>query len=188
MSLPCPLRPTRLAIVLMVVATPLLSGCSHNVAQTFGFARSSPDEFAVTTQPPLSMPPDLMIRPPDPGAPRPQAVSASRAAEQALMPQSTLAGPATGPVSPGQEALIQSATAAAGTTSAAPQLGTPANAGHESFVYRMLFGQTGGNQEVVDAAAEQKRLRSNAALGQSPVTGQTPVIRPEKPGFFDRLF
>ncbi|MGH7043656.1 MAG: DUF3035 domain-containing protein, partial [Acetobacteraceae bacterium] len=87
---PRSLRPVRLAATLLLGAAPLLAGCSSDLSRTFGFTRSSPDEFAVTTQPPLSMPPDFAIRPPEPGVPRPQAVPASQAAEQALIPQSAL--------------------------------------------------------------------------------------------------
>jgi hypothetical protein len=41
---------------------------------------------------------------------------------------------------------------------------------------------------LVNAPAEAHRLREDAALGKSPVAGETPVIQPEKPGFLERLF
>jgi hypothetical protein len=37
---------------------------------------------------------------------------------------------------------------------------------------------------VVDASKESKRLRENAALGDSPETGDTPIIQPKKSGLF----
>lgn len=181
------LRPARLAVALLLTATPLLAGCT-DLSRTFGFTRSSPNEFAVTTQPPLSMPPDFAIRPPEPGTARPQVVPASQAAEQALIPQSALAA-APGTASPGQQALVASATAAAGTPPSGPQLGRPSDVGRESFAHQLLFGGSGGGgQELVNAPAEARRLRENAALGRSPVAGETPVIKPEQPGLLQRLF
>ncbi len=182
-------RPFRLAAALLLAAGPLLAGCS-DLSRTFGFTRSTPDEFAVTTQPPLSMPPDFAIRPPEPGAPRPQSVPASQAAEQALIPQSALAGPgpAAGAASAGQQALVQSATAAAGSPPSGPQLGQPGNANDQSFARTLLFGGPSGSEELVNAPAEAQRLRENAALGKSPVAGVTPVIKPEEKGWLQRLF
>ena len=181
-------RPARLAIALLLAAAPLLGGCS-DLSHTFGFTRSSPDEFAVTTQPPLAMPPDFAIRPPEPGTPRPQAVPTSVAAEQALIPQSALAGPAASGSSPGQNALVQSASAAANVAQAGPQLSGPSTANDDSFVHQLLFGGSGsGAGTLVNAPEESKRLRENAALGKSPAAGETPVIAPESPGLLQRLF
>ncbi len=39
--------------------------------------RSSPDEFAVESRAPLTIPPDFALRPPQPGAPRPQEITAA---------------------------------------------------------------------------------------------------------------
>src|ERR1700759_3338402 len=65
----------------------LLAGCGGNdLSRTFGLTRDAPDEFTVTTRAPLSMPPDFSIRPPQPGAARPQELSARNAAEAALAP------------------------------------------------------------------------------------------------------
>src|SRR5271170_5688822 len=89
-----------------------LSGCGSDLSRTFGFTRDAPDEFSVTTRAPLSMPPDYTLRPPRPGATRPQEMTATRAAEADLVPQAALA-PASSPgsTSPGEQALV----AAAGT-------------------------------------------------------------------------
>lgn len=50
-----------------------LSACSgDDLSRSFGLTRDTPDEFTVTTRAPLSMPPDYALRPPRPGAARPQ--------------------------------------------------------------------------------------------------------------------
>src|ERR1700686_4175439 len=87
----------------------LLAGCGDStLSRTFGLVRDTPDEFTVVTRAPLSMPPDFALRPPQPGAPRPQELSDRAQAESALVPESVLAG-TRGGVSPGQAALIRDA-------------------------------------------------------------------------------
>ena len=57
-----------------------LSGCGS----TGLFNRDRPDEFAVSRQAPLVIPPDFSLAPPNPGAPRPQDNDASSQALDAL--------------------------------------------------------------------------------------------------------
>ena len=67
-----------LATVLALSA--LLAGCGST-----GFLnRQRPDEFAVSRQAPLVVPPDFSLTPPNPGAPRPQDNDASSQALDAL--------------------------------------------------------------------------------------------------------
>ena len=60
----------RVALV-AVLASLTLSGCS-DARRALGYDKSAPDEFAVVSRAPLSQPPDLTLRPPTPGAVRPQ--------------------------------------------------------------------------------------------------------------------
>lgn len=48
-----------------------LGGCGET-RQALGLDKDPPDEFQVVSRAPLSMPPDFYLRPPEPGAPRPQ--------------------------------------------------------------------------------------------------------------------
>src|SRR6195952_5646227 len=85
----------------------LLGGCSGDkLARTFGLTRDAPDEYTVTTRAPLSMPPDYNLRPPRPGAPRPQEQSERDQAASALVPSLALSSPQA-EASPGQAALLQ---------------------------------------------------------------------------------
>ena len=92
--------PSRL--LLAAALLPLaLAGCGNNdLSRTFGMTRDAPDEFQVTTRAPLSMPPDFMLRPPRPGAPRPQEMSPRQEAEATLAPQAALAGRRAAPSAP----------------------------------------------------------------------------------------
>lgn len=60
-----------------------LSACGGKQAGVFA-GRNGPDEFAVSRQAPLVIPPDFALTPPKPGAPRPQEADSSTQALQAL--------------------------------------------------------------------------------------------------------
>lgn len=90
-----------IAVVALAGGAAALSGCAHTKASGFG-NRNAPNEFAVTRNPPLVIPPDFALRPPRPGEPRPQEVSPS---QQAL---STMFG-GQAKLTPDQQALIDKA-------------------------------------------------------------------------------
>ncbi|HVY14837.1 MAG TPA: DUF3035 domain-containing protein [Rhodopila sp.] len=166
----------------------LLTGCSQDISRTFGLTRDAPDEFTVTTRAPLSMPPDFNLRPPRPGAARPQEQSARQQAEEALVPQLALGAPQGGE-SPGQEALLQEIGPAPANIRAQVDQDAAHAQADQGFIDKLLYWRkpdTLGAQ--VDATKEAQRLRQNAALGESPSTGNTPIIQPRKSGWFSDLF
>ena len=168
--------------LLPILALPLvLAACGNqNLARTFGLARDAPDEFQVTTQAPLSMPPDFTLRPPEPGAPRPQMQSDTRQAEEALVPNVAL-GQGAGSMTAGQEALIAAAGPPAPRDIGARVDSETARLDNNSgFVDRLMFWRSPPPPGVVvDPTREAQRLRQNAALGQSPQAGDTPIIQPQ---------
>jgi hypothetical protein len=185
--------PRRLSLVLpapLLCSLLLLSGCgNNNLARTIGLQRDVPDEFTVTTSPPLSMPPDYSLRPPRPGAPRPQAQNDRQEAEEDLAPQLALGAPQV-QNSAGQAALVQQLGAPAPANIRA-QVDRDAAEGsnNQGFIDKLLYWRkpdTGNAQ--VDPTKEAQRLRENAALGQSPSVGDTPIIQPPKKGWFSNLF
>src|SRR5579875_3139327 len=129
----------------------LLSACdSGGLTRTFGLTRDPPDEFAVTTRAPLSMPPDFTLRPPRPGAPRPQEASPTREAEEALVPQAALNEGQQAAMTPGQRALV----AQAGPP-APPDIRQKIDedrrmaAANQSFVDQLLFWKKPETEAVV---------------------------------------
>jgi hypothetical protein len=72
----------------------LLSGCGFR--QLIGLDKTGPDEFAVESRAPLTIPPDFELRPPAPGASRPQEVTAAERARKAI--------DTAGPGEPGKQA------------------------------------------------------------------------------------
>jgi hypothetical protein len=61
-----------------------LAGCGGRSGGVFARGNSGPDEFAVSRQAPLVIPPDFALTPPRPGAPRPQAADSSTQALGAM--------------------------------------------------------------------------------------------------------
>lgn len=73
-------------VILTLMATTLtLSGCGEKTKETLGLSRRAPDAFAVVTRAPLELPPDYTLRPPIPGAERPQDTAPADSAAQALL-------------------------------------------------------------------------------------------------------
>lgn len=70
-----------LKLGLVMVGVVALSGCARgSVQDMLGMGKRAPDEFAVVKRAPLIVPPEADLRPPDPGAPRP---NVGRTADQA---------------------------------------------------------------------------------------------------------
>lgn len=168
----------------------VLSGCSGgDMTRTFGLNRDAPDEFQVTTSAPLSMPPDFTLRPPRPGAPRPQEITPRQGAEIAMVPQAAMGSSAS--ESAGQEAIV----AAAGPAAPADirnkiDADAAMAATDHSFADTLMFWQAPEDKSVVvDPQREAQRLRSNSALGRAPTAGDTAIIqRPKSDSLIDSIF
>lgn len=176
---------------LLAACAAVLAGCGQGSLQrNFGLVRDAPDEFVVTTRAPLSLPPDFTLRPPLPGAPRPQEQGTTAAAEATLVPQAALAPAPGGADSPGQEALV----AAAGPPAPADirrlvDADAHKEASDVSLTDRLMFWKTRPPPGVVvDPQKEAQRLRDDAALGKSPETGDTPTIETKPKSLLGTLF
>ncbi len=78
-----------------LAASSLIAGCG-DFKKTIGLEPTLPDEFAVESRAPLTIPPDFDLRPPSPGAPRPQEKASNQQAKQAIEQ--------AGPGEPGKQA------------------------------------------------------------------------------------
>ena len=95
-------------IALLMAALVSLSGCG-GVKSALGMGKSAPDEFAVVTKAPLIVPPDFSLRPPKPGAQRPQELQPTDSARRALLGDNGKTAP--GGPSQGEVALLINAGA-----------------------------------------------------------------------------
>jgi hypothetical protein len=162
-----------------------LAGCS-SLSNSLGLNPQGPDEFRVVAKAPLVMPPDFSLRPPAPGAPRPQEINAQKQARAALLAQPVagvgggvaLLGEAPGAVgevrTAGEVALLGNA----GATNADPGIRALVDFENaqlleqgQGFMERILFWEQ-PPLDVIEPVAEAKRLR---AEGNVAVPG--PVAR-----------
>ena len=168
----------------LALACVALAACS-GLREDLGLGRSAPDEFAVVDRPPLSMPPDFGLRPPVPGAPRPQDVDLTARANETLFGTPDKA--AGGTVSPLESSLIQQT----GADKASPDIRTTIN--NESsqkveasphLVDRLLWWKPDTQPgTTVDAAAEAARIKDAQAKGEALNKSATPVIEQDKSGW-----
>jgi len=185
------------ALTLLPLLT--LGGC-ESLSKALGISRSVPDEFAIVTKAPLALPPDYALRPPQPGAPRPQDILPAAQAERALGGRAAAERALGGSYSTGEQALLGKSGGAVADP-AIRQVVNSEVAGlstkDRSFVDRLMFweGRPAGQEPAkgvdipVDAAKEAERLRRNDALGLPPTEGKTPQGKPEKKsGWFGGLF
>ena len=171
--------------LLMVAAA--LSACD-----ALGLGKSAPDEFAVSRSAPLIVPPDYKLRPPEPGAPRPNETSVRDQAESVLLNDSGAAPAGDSAATRGELALI----AQAGATDVAPDIRQIVDrefssyaSESDSFVDSLLFWQvTEPPGDVVDPAAEAQRLRENAATGAPVTEGETPTIQRREKALLEGIF
>ncbi len=175
----------------------LLVGCG-GVREQFGLERKRPpDEFRVVARAPLSLPPDFALRPPEPGAVRPQEGSATDQARNAVFRREGQVVPLDQQVtvsdgrSEGEVALLRQAGALNANPAIRQEVNREAAAlaeEQDSFINSLIFWR---KQEepgtVIDATAESQRLRENEALGQAVTTGDTPSIQRKEKAIFEGL-
>ena len=69
--------------ILSLAGVVAVAGCT-DFKRSIGLEATMPDEFAVESRAPLTIPPDFDLRPPTPGAPRPQEKSADQQAKDVM--------------------------------------------------------------------------------------------------------
>ncbi len=182
----------RLAVLGAAVA---LAGC-QGIKQDLGIGvKKAPDEFAVYSRAPLSMPPDFALRPPAPGAGA-DSLAARNSAKDVLLGNSPNAAAAPSPALADASAGTQALLARTGGLNATSDIREQVNRestvladAQLSFTERLMFWRDKPQEgTVVDAAQEAQRIRENQALGQPVVTGETPTIERRPRGTLEGIF
>lgn len=181
------------ALAVLTASCMALSACG-DTRKALGLDKNPPDEFKIVNRAPLSLPPDYALRPPQPGAARPQEQGVPDLARQAVMgPAGRGAAPtAAATASPGETALL----ARAGARQADPRIRETvdrealalADADKTFLDYITFWRKPEDPGTVVDAEKEAQRLRENAALGRPATDGDTPIIRKRKKGALEGIF
>lgn len=162
----------------------LLTACGGDngtARQILGMDRKAPDAFAVSTHAPLAVPQNLdaQLPVPQPGAVRPQEVSAQAAAQSAVF--NTQAQPGMGNAvapSAAEQAILQQA----GTADPNVRMEVNREAAQDADVqhgwldWALFWRDKPQSGVAVDAAAEAERLKRAREAGQSPTSTPTPVI------------
>jgi hypothetical protein len=124
----------------------LLSGCG-DFRRAIGMDRVGPDEFAVESRAPLTIPPEFDLRPPQPGAPRPQEVTAAEKARKVI--------DTAGPGEPGKQATSALQLPDGGLRARTSQVDPTQQVGDQSLANKLL-----GANDTAGGATEVKRETS----------------------------
>lgn len=171
-----------------------LAGCGGD--NVLGSGSRAPDEFAVYSRAPLSLPPDYALRPPAPGTEPTQGVMPRDEAKTALVgnafnsPSANSAGVSS--YSPGTRNLLEQT----GALAADPDIRDLVNREttilaeeDQSVTERIMFWTTPVEYgTVVDPAEEAKRIHETQALGQPITAGETPTIERKKRALLEGIF
>ncbi|MCW5748401.1 MAG: DUF3035 domain-containing protein [Alphaproteobacteria bacterium] len=178
-----------------------LAACSA-IENLGGAKKVSPDEFRIVSHAPLAMPPNADLRPPTPGAPRPQEQSPQAEARSIVTgtggtggttPGRGKTGPAEAGTSPGESALLAKAGQTGGSVD--PDIRSKVNReskviadSNRSLIDSLIFWQPSAEPGVLlDPGKEQQRLREAQATGTQP-QGGTPTIERRKRGILEGIF
>ncbi len=169
-----------------------LGACSQ-IREEIGLDKTSPDEFRVVANAPLAIPPDYNLRPPVPGAARPQEGNPTDQARVAVFGKQ-------GRIDPNAE--TSGATADQAFLDDAGAVDTQANirqvvddetqtinTNSTDFVDTLVFWkETPPEGDIVDADGEADRIRETQALGQPVTTGVTPIVIKREKGILEEIF
>ena len=181
----------------LVACIILISGC-EKTKQVLGQSKEGPDEFAVYQRAPLSLPPNYNLKPPTPGAKRPQATKPRDRAIQALgikgltPRQKIISANNNIRLSPGEQSLLQITGAINADSSIRSQIETETNLmamEDKSFTDKIASWQ-GKNKfgTVVDPKKEAQRIRENLASGRALNNGEIPIIKRRKKPLLEGVF
>jgi hypothetical protein len=165
----------------LVAGVLLVNSCTSQQSNVFGEEKQAPDEFAVYSRAPLSLPPDFGLRPPKPGVTRPQTIVPRNKAKEAILSSSRTPSSATSngnaaqaqaDQTPGIVALLSNA----GATHANPNIRALINSETSGLsngvdggiAEKILFwrkNDTSLKGAVIDPAAEQRRIRRKSSEG-----------------------
>ncbi len=176
-------------------ALAVLTACEET-KRALGQTKEAPDEFTVYQRAPLSLPPNYGLRPPSPGAQRPQSVNPRDRAKKALGVPVRTADRSTaghqqrlGKLSEGERAMLN----LTGATQADPGIRNLVDKDSDrlfeedkSFTDKLVFWQKKEKFGIaVDPVKEQQRIQEAQALGKPLNSKSIPVISRKKKALFE---
>lgn len=175
-----------------------LFGCAGDVRDTLGMRRDAPDEFKVVSNAPLSVPPDFSLRPPLPGAKRPQQVDIDSQARSVLIDKNlekekpeVFSGASSGESTFLKRANVETADPDIKSIlleQERQQVFKEENDGVFDKVISYTKGEKEDEEPVVDAVKERERITEKQSSDAPINEGEIPVVEPKERGLLGRLF
>lgn len=164
-----------------------LAACGGDTGKILGLERQKPDEFAVVSRAPLTLPPDYGLRPPDPTGRRSQDLTPQLDAKRAVFGDAAVQRRAdaeralrSNGASRGDLALLTQTGAIEadpGIRQVVDQESAALAAEAETFVDTLVFWRDAPESgDILDATEESRRIQDNNALGRPINEGQSPII------------
>ncbi len=187
---------SRLAGLSVLLVAALGLGACADTRKAIGWDKAVPDEFRVVTRAPLTLPPDFGLRPPAPGAARPQEQSPQDLARTAVFGTERTPGSGAASANPSLSASERALLGRTGADHADASIRDTIEREAQSlaeadktFVDRLIFWQPSNPQTpAVDPARENQRLREAQATGRSANDGDVATIRTRKRGWLEGIF
>ncbi|MBN8544101.1 MAG: DUF3035 domain-containing protein [Alphaproteobacteria bacterium] len=200
----------RIHLTPLIITALLLTACEGNeVREAVGLTREAPDEFVVVSRPPLSVPPDFDLKPPRPGEIRAAESTENQAKKLILKDDGTTQAtvetmePAPKSVETALDPVISSDAKTSAESSFLGKLGAenadpeirqklgaditaPKDTSNEkSLLDKLTKGE--GEEPIVDAKKEAKRIRKNKEKGKPINKGKVPEAD-ESRSVIDKIF
>ena len=183
------------AAALVAMAAVALSGCD-TIRDAAGMEKSAPDEFAVSTKAPLTIPPDYNLLPPRPGAVPTNQTEPTDSAQTALFGSdpATVASQLPDTYSEGEKMLLATARIQSADPAIRQHLDSDRKAmvgADDSFTNDILFWQKpkADTGQPLDADQEARKI-DQQKTGQAAPGAAKPAQPPppEDKGWFDGWF
>ncbi len=177
-------------IAVVAVSLVLVCGCTRSARQVLGVSKSTPNEFSVVSNPPLSVPPNFSLVTPDSNA-KSEAARMDTSARDILLEKKS-SGTKDG-TSKGEKAFL----AKAGTEQADPDIRNKLSADQaaiekeqDGLLDKVSFlPKKKEKDSIVNAKKEKDRILKDKEEGRPITEGETPVIEGKKDsGFLNRVF
>jgi hypothetical protein len=174
------------SFLVLALAGAALAACG-GIREDLGLGRSPPDEFAVIDRPPLAMPPDFGLRPPVPGAPRPQEIDPSVNASTSLFGSPEKPAVSNANLSASERALMEHTGADKASANIRTTINNESSESVDAdphLMDQLLWWKNDVKPgSVVDADAEAARIKAAKDKGEPLNTSPTPIIERDKPGW-----
>ena len=153
--------------LLCLAALALTTSCSGDVKSKLGLEKTAPDEFTVVSNPPLTLPPDFNLRPPE------EKDSFSKSSPSILAYSERNTG-----VSKGEEGFLNKLGVDSRNNAHAmvdkDYLSQQKSKKEKGLIRSTLSSIRGDNQiKAIDPIAEKKRIAENLSTGKAVNEGET---------------